>query len=263
MNMPAFESHFDLSPLDSPVSDPLVTVVVPIFNEQARIADSLYKIKDYLSEQSYRADLLVIDDGSHDLSIEIVKVVDIYGAEMKDQSNGTLLENTRNVGKGYSIARGLLVAQGEYIVFTDADLSTPIEALQSVLRKFDDGYDIVIGSRNLEASEITNRPLSRKITSKAFNFIARMLGLTQVSDSQCGFKAYKREAARAIAGRQKIVGFGFDVEHLHIARKLGYRIAEVPVRWCHDENSKLSLLRDSTKMFVDLIRIRWLHRNLS
>jgi len=242
--------------------DPLVTVVVPVFNEQERIAGSLYKIKDFLSEQSYTTSLLIIDDGSKDLSSEIIKFVDIYGAEMKNQPSGSLLENIKNVGKGYSIAKGLLVAKGDYIVFTDADLSTPIEAMESVLRKFDEGYDIVIGSRNLKASSVSNRPFSRQCASKAFNLITRVLGLTQVRDSQCGFKAYRRDIARVIADQQKTIGFGFDVEHLYIAKKLGYRIAEVPVQWRHDNNSTLSLFSDSFSMFFDLLRIRWVHRKL-
>lgn len=245
-----------------PVSDPLVTVVVPVFNEQERLAKSLYEIKDFLSEQDYAANLLVIDDGSKDLSSEIVRVVDIYGAEMKNQESGMLLENIKNAGKGYSIAKGLLVAQGEYIIFTDADLSTPIEAIDSVFEKFDEGYDVVIGSRNLKASRVSNRPFSRKLTSKAFNLITRLMGLTRVRDTQCGFKAYRQSAARVIADRQKTIGFGFDVEHLYIARKLGYRVAEIPVQWRHDNNSTLSLLNDSISMFVDLLRIRWVHRKL-
>lgn len=241
---------------------PSVTVVVPVFNEQDRIAESLYRIKDFLSEQSYETNLLVVDDGSCDLSSEIIKFVDIYGQEMKDQSSGMLLENIKNVGKGYSIAKGLLVAQGDYIIFTDADLSTPIESIDAVLQKFDEGFDVVIGSRNLKTSNVSNRPLSRKITSKAFNLITRLLGLTRVKDSQCGFKAYRRDVARVIANQQKTIGFGFDVEHLHIANKLGYRVAEVPVQWCHDNNSTLSLLNDSLSMFFDLLRIRWIHRKL-
>ncbi len=243
-------------------SDPMVTVVVPVFNEQERIAKSLYEIKDFLSQQSYSANLLIVDDGSNDMTSEIVKFVDIYGEEMKNQSKGMLLENIKNVGKGYSIAKGLLVAQGEYIIFTDADLSTPIEAINQVFDKFDDGYDIVIGSRNLKASSVSNRPLGRKITSKSFNLITRMMGLTKVKDSQCGFKAYRKSAARIIADQQKTIGFGFDVEHLYIANKLGYRVAEVPVNWRHDNNSTLSLLSDSFAMLVDLIRIRWVHRKL-
>jgi len=243
-------------------SYPLVTVVVPVYNEQERLAGTLYKIKDFLSEQHYSSNLLVIDDGSKDLSTEIIKFVDIYGAEMKEQSAGTLLENIKNAGKGYSIAKGLLVADGEYIIFTDADLSTPIEAMESVLEKFEEGYDIVIGSRNLKTSSVSNRPLGRKLTSKAFNLIARGMGLIKVKDSQCGFKAYRKSVARVIADQQKTIGFGFDVEHLHIAKKLGYRVAEVPVQWRHDENSTLSLLNDSISMLLDLLRIRWVHRKL-
>ncbi len=243
-------------------SKPSVTIVIPVYNEQERIAGSLYNIKDYLSLQSYQSDVLVIDDGSSDLSAEIIKFVDVYGKTIKSQNTGSLEENIKNVGKGYSIAKGLLLAQGDIIVFTDADTSTPITEIQKLLSKFDEGYDVVIGSRNLQESDVSGRSLLRMVLSRGFNTFARMLGLLHVKDSQCGFKAYRREVAREVASRQKTYGFCFDVEHLHIAMKLGYRIAEVPVVWKHDDGSTLSLLNDSISMGLDLMKIRWIHRKL-
>lgn len=239
-----------------------VTVVVPAFNEQERIAKTLYDIKDYLSQQSYSSDIITIDDGSHDLTSEIVRVVDIYSEEIKDQSSGQLEQNFKNIGKGYSIAKGLLIGKGDIIVFTDADASTPIQEIDKLIVQILDGHDVVIGSRNLPESEIINRPALRKLTSRLFNAVARAIGLIRVSDSQCGFKAYRREAARAIAQHQKTFGFCFDVEHIHTATKLGYSIGEAPVSWRHDERSTLSLINDSTTMFFDLLKIRWIHRKL-
>ncbi len=241
---------------------PSVTVVIPVFNEQERIASSLYEIKDFLSSQDFEADVLVIDDGSDDLTTEVVRVVDIYGAECKSQSTGGIEENVKNVGKGYSIAKGLLMAKGDIIVFSDADNATPISELTKLLEKFDDGYDMVIGSRNLENSSVQGRTAIRILLSRGFNFFARSLRLLNVKDSQCGFKAYRREVAREIALKQKTFGFCFDVEHLHIANKLGYKIAEVPVKWHHEEGSTLSLINDSFTMFLDLFRIRYIHRKL-
>ena len=241
---------------------PSVTVVIPVYNEQERIAASLYEIKDYLSTQDYESDILIIDDGSNDLTTEIVKFVDIYGAEIKSQTTGVLEENVKNVGKGYSIAKGLLMAQGDIIVFSDADSSTPISEIAKLLQKFDEGYDVVIGSRNLQKSVVSGRTPLRSLLSRGFNLAARGARLLNVKDSQCGFKAYRREVAREVASKQKTYGFCFDVEHLHIAAKLGYQIAEVPVEWKHEDGSTLSLLNDSFTMFIDLLRIRFIHRKL-
>jgi len=239
-----------------------VTIVIPAYNEQERIAKTLYGIKDYLSEQHYTSDIIVIDDGSQDLTCEVVRVVDIYSEEIKAQSSGELVQNIKNAGKGYSVAKGLLIAKGDVIVFTDADASTPINELGKLIAKINDGYDIVVGSRNLPDSQIENRPLLRGLTSRLFRIAARAIGLKYVSDSQCGFKAYRRDVARVIAQHQKTFGFCFDIEHIHTAKKLGYRIAEVPVTWRHDNQSTMSLLHDSLRMLVDLLKIRWIHRKL-
>jgi len=239
-----------------------VTIIVPAYNEQERIAETLYGIKDYLSQQSYSSDIITIDDGSHDLTSEIVRVVDIYSEEIKEQSAGELVQNFKNVGKGYSVAKGLLIAKGDIIVFTDADASTPINEIKKLINKIHAGNDVVIGTRNLPESRVENRPVLRSLTSKLFNKTARVIGLVSVSDSQCGFKAYRREAARAIAQHQKTFGYCFDVEHIYTAKKLGYSVAEVPVSWRHDTRSTLSLVSDSMKMFLDLLKIRWIHRNL-
>ena len=239
-----------------------ITVVIPVFNEQERIAKTLYNIKDYLATQAYSSDVLVIDDGSVDLTSEVIRVVDFYGEEVKAQSSGVLVHNSTNSGKGYSIAKGLLMAKGDIIVFTDADLSTPISELQKLIDKIDEGYDVVIGSRNLPASKVANRPFVRLLLSRCFNFIASGLGLLTVSDSQCGFKAYRQEAAQAVAQKQQTFGYCFDVEHIHTATRLGYRVTEVPVIWRHDDRSTVSLCTDSLFMFIDLLKIRWVHRNL-
>ena len=222
----------------------------------------MYEIKDYLSAQSYDSQILVIDDGSSDLTTEIVRFVDLYSEEIKSQKAGVLKENVKNVGKGYSIAKGLLIAESSVIVFTDADSSTPISEIFKLLDKISEGYDVAIGSRNLPGSVVLNRPWYRTALSYGFNFVARRLGLLTVRDSQCGFKAYRRDVAMEVANRQKTYGFCFDVEHLHIADRLGYKIAEVPVEWKHDSRSTLSPLRDSVLMFIDLLRIRVIHRKL-
>ena len=147
---------------------PSVTVIIPVYNEQERIAASLYEIKDYLSTQDYESDILIIDDGSSDLTTEIVKFVDIYGAEIKSQTTGVLEENIKNIGKGYSIAKGLLMAQGDIIVFSDADCSTPITEIAKLLQKIDEGYDVVVGSRNLHSSVVSGRTPLRTLLRHGF-----------------------------------------------------------------------------------------------
>ncbi len=241
---------------------PSVTVVVPVYNEQERIAASLYNIKAYLEHQPYPSSVLVVDDGSSDMTKEIVKFVDIYGAEFHSQNAGILEENLQNMGKGYSIARGLLKADADIIVFTDADCATPISEIDKLLGKIYDGYDVVIGSRHLKDSTVSGRGFVRSVMSRTFNFIARAARLLDVRDSQCGFKAYTRQAAREIAVRQKTYGFCFDVEHLHIAKKIGCRITEVAVDWKHDKRSTVSPICDSIAMLIQLLRIKVIHRNL-
>lgn len=241
---------------------PDISLIVPVYNEQERIAESLYQIKDYLENSDLTYEVLVIDDGSNDLTTEVVKFVDIYGAEVKSQPEGRLKQNNINQGKGYSIANGMLNSRGRVVVFTDADAATPITELPKLLEKIEQGFDVAIGTRKHALSKTSGRTPVRLFLSWGFNLVARLLGLVNVRDSQCGFKAYKREAAIKVAEHQQTNRFCFDVEQLYISSRLGYKIGEVPVIWNHSEGSSLSLLRDSIRMFVDLLRIRFVHRNL-
>ena len=239
-----------------------VSIIIPVYNEQERIAATMYSVKDYMESTSLRFEIVVKDDGSNDLTAEIVKFVDLYGSEIKSQQSGHLEENIKNIGKGYSIAKGMLRAKGSVVVFTDADCATPIYEISKLLNKLEEGFDVVIGSRNHAESKVEGRTSLRQILSKSFNFSARMLGLLTVRDSQCGFKAYRRDVAHEVAQLQKTHGFCFDVEHLYIAKKLGYKITEVPVEWSHQDGSTLSLFKDSLLMAGDLLKIRFIHRRL-
>ena len=239
---------------------PYLSIIIPAYNEQSRIADSLYKVKDYLAAQSYQSEIIVVDDGSRDLTTEVVKFIDIYGKETKEQDEGQLMENIKNVGKGFSIARGMIKASGDIVLFSDADLSTPIEEVEKLLPWFAQGYDVVIGSRKLAESEVEKKPWYRDAMSLLFNLAVQAISVPGIKDTQCGFKAYRREAAHNIALLQRIYGFGFDVEHLYIARKQGFKIKEVAVKWEHMDGSKVDPIKDSIRMFTDLLKIRWLHR---
>jgi dolichyl-phosphate beta-glucosyltransferase len=239
-----------------------LSVIIPAYNEEERIADSLYCVKDFLYTRPYHSEIIVVDDGSRDLTTEIVRFIDIYGEEIREQEAGSLMENVKNVGKGFSIARGILRARGEIILTSDTDLSTPIEEVEKLLPYFSQGYSVVVGSRNLPESEVEAKPLRRQFLSRIFNFCVQTLVIKGVSDTQCGFKAYRRDAAHRIAMLQRVYGFGYDVEHLYLAQKLGYAIKEVPVKWRHQEGSKVDPFKDSVKMLRDLVRIRLMHRSL-
>ncbi len=239
-----------------------LSVVIPAYNEQERIADTLYRVKDYLSEQQYRSEIIIVDDGSMDWTTEVVKTIDIYGEEMKNQKVSAIMENVKNVGKGFSVARGILKAQGTYILFSDADLSTPIEEIEKFLPVLESGCDVVIGSRRLQESEVEKKPFYRDLMSMIFNAVVGMFAISGIRDTQCGFKTFSRKAGHEIAKRQKLFGFSFDVEQLYLANKLGYCIKEIPVKWQHMEGSKVSPIKDALKMFADVMRIRLEHRNL-
>ncbi len=240
---------------------PDVSIIIPVYNEQERIAATLYTTKDYLESSNLSFEVVVVDDGSNDMTAEIVKFVDLYGNEVKSQQLGHLEENVKNIGKGYSIAKGMLKATGRVVVFTDADSATPIYELTKLLAKIEEGYDVVVGSRNHPESDVSGRSFLRNALSRGFNMLGRGLGVITVRDSQCGFKAYRCEVAHQVAELQQTYGFCFDVEHLYIAKRLGYRITEVPVQWSHQAGSTLSLFKDSMLMFLDLVRIRWIHRD--
>ncbi len=240
-----------------------LSVIIPAYNEQERIADSLYKVKDYLSKQNYRSEIIVVDDGSSDWTTEVVKTIDIYGKEIKEQDVSTIMENVKNVGKGFSVARGMLKAKGKFILFTDADLSTPIEEVEKLLPYLEEGYDVVIGSRRLSESEVEKKPFYRRIMSGLFSLVVNLFAVKGIKDTQCGFKAFRKEPGQRIAMLQKLYGFSFDVEQLYLARKLGYKIKEVPVKWKHAEGSKVSPIKDAIKMFFDVMKIRIIHWGLA
>jgi dolichyl-phosphate beta-glucosyltransferase len=242
--------------------DVFLSVIIPAFNEQERIADSMYAIKDYLSAQPYHSEIIVVDDGSHDMTLEVVRCIDIYGKEIKEQDESLLLENIKNVGKGFSVARGMLKARGQIVLFSDADLSTPIEEIEKLLPFFEQGFDVVIGSRHVANSEVERKPLLRRLMSNTFNILVRLIAIPDIYDTQCGFKAYTRPVAQQVAQLQKLHGFAFDIEHLYIAKKLGYRIKEVGVRWDHKDGSKVDVVRDSIKMVIDMLKIRSMHRQI-
>jgi dolichyl-phosphate beta-glucosyltransferase len=229
-----------------------LSIVIPAYNEENRITSTLQRIFGYLNRQAYEAEVLVVVDGSQDRTIDVLR-------ELTDSSpNLVVLENETNRGKGFSVRRGMLESQGQFVLFSDADLSTPIEEVERLLTHLRGGDDVAVASRALPEADIRVRqPWWRQFMGRTFNRLVQRLVLPGICDSQCGFKCFPREIAREIFSRQRIDRFGFDVEVLWIARHLGYRIAEVPVTWINDPVSNVHPVRDSFSMLVDLLRL-WL-----
>lgn len=232
-----------------------LSVIIPAYNEALRLGPSLEKITAYLRKQSYSSEVLVSDDGSSDETVHIAR-------QKLGNFPHRILEGQPNRGKGDAVQRGMLAAQGDYRLFSDADLSTPIEETGRMLEALSKGYDVVIGSRALSGSNVTvHQNFLRESMGRIFNGFARLLAFRDIQDSQCGFKAFTKAAAHDLFSRQKLPGFSFDVEIVYLAQRLGYKLLELPVTWTNSEQSRVRLLRDPLLMFADLLKIRWLHRH--
>ena len=231
---------------------PTYSIVIPAYNESARLGASLDSVFAYVHRQGWDAEVIVVNDGSRDNTADIVR------SHAEKEPMLRLVENPGNRGKGYSVRNGVLHAEGRIILFSDADLSSPIEEAPKLFEALNAGADIAIGSRWLRAETQTQRqPLHRQLFGRIFNLLLRLtLGL-QFADTQCGFKAFKRAAAQAIFPLQKIERWGFDPEILFLARKLGFKVQEVPVAWGHSGGTRINPLVDGAKMFQEMLRVRW------
>jgi glycosyltransferase involved in cell wall biosynthesis len=230
---------------------PMVSIVVPAYNEAQRIGESIKKIDAFVRASPLSFELIVVDDGSRD---------DTAATVSKSQTKGLrLVRNEQNHGKGYTVRQGVLAASGEYVLFTDADLSAPIEELNKLLDvALKDGADVVIGSRAVDRTFIEkHQSRFRELGGIIFNKMVRLLLGLKLHDTQCGFKLFHRQKSRRIFELQTTQGFGFDAELLFLAARNGLKIRETPVRWSHSEGSKVNPVRDGLRMFSDLVRIRW------
>lgn len=216
---------------------------------------TLQRVAEYFAAQPYTWSVTVVDDGSTDATLDSVRVT--AGSDPRFR----LLSYKPNAGKGRAVREGMLAAEGELLLFSDADLAAPIEELEKLLAAIEAGADVAIGSRPLRESRLEVRqPLYREALGRLFNMAVRLLALRELHDTQCGFKLFTSRAAKDIFSRCKLDGFGFDFEALMVARDLGYKIAEVPIRWSHQEGSKVRLLRDGPRMLMDLVRLRLMGR---
>ena len=236
-------------------------MVVPAYNEERRLPDTLRKITSFLQSKSYPAQIVVVDDGSLDSTALQVQ-------RLAEQNPMLRLLRNEHHGKAFTVRTGMLAADGHYILFTDADGATPIEETDKLLPHLIEGCDVVIASREGMGALRHGEPWFRHLMGRVFNFIVRTLAVPGIQDTQCGFKAFRQEAARDLfehmqlyrGGAVPVLGAmltGFDVEILFLARKWGYRIAEVPVQWFYGTDSKINPLKDSWRNLTDVLQVRW------
>lgn len=228
-----------------------LSVIIPAFNEEKRLPQTLKDINDYLIKQTYNSEIIVVSDGSTDRTCEIVENLK---SEIKNLS---LVCEKENRGKGYAVKLGMLRAKGKFRIFTDADNSTPLKEIEKFWPEFEKGFDIVIGSRDLKGAILDPpQPLIRRFVGEVFKYLRKIIvGLWEIQDSQCGFKCFRGETAERVFPKTTIEKFAFDPEILIIAKKMGYKIKEVPVYWKNDLNSKVKL-KSTIKMLIDLLKIR-------
>jgi glycosyltransferase involved in cell wall biosynthesis len=233
---------------------PAISIIIPAFEEEARLGDSIEKILSYVEIEKFSAELIVVDDGSGDRTAEVGK----SAAARYPALQTNVFRYEPNRGKGFAVKTGLLAANADIAVFSDADLSTPIDELPKLVRPIQTGeYDLTFGSRALDRSLIgLHQPWRREQGGKVFNLIVRTLTRLPFWDTQCGFKAFNMKKFRPLLDVMQIERFGFDVEFLYVANLHGLRLKEIPVRWNHDERTKVNVFRDSYRMFNEVRLIR-------
>ena len=246
----AVESPLSQSGLEP--AQPQYSIVVPAYNERGRIGGTLEKILEHLEQQKWNAEIVVVNDGSRDDTAAFV------GRFAAAHRQVRLIENPGNQGKGYAVRNGMMHARGKVLLFTDADLSSPISEAAKLFAALEQGADVAIGSRWLDPSlQFQRQSLKRQMMSRAYNLFIRTVLTFPYRDTQCGFKAFTRRAAAMIFPLQRIKRWGFDAELIYLAHHMKLRVAEVGVAWGHDEGSKLHPWRDGFYMGLDSLKIRW------
>ena len=231
---------------------PALSIVIPAYNEERRLGPSLDAVAAYLGRRGLDGEVLVVDDGSTDGTAALVR------ARQAGFPGLALLSLGSNQGKGAAVRAGVLAAGAPRILFTDADLSTPMDELPALEAALGQGAEIAVGSRALDRARVSvHQPFYREAGGRVFNAVVQLLSVPGIQDTQCGFRLFTAEAGRRLFAAQRVPRFGFDVELLYLARKAGYRIAEVPVRWVNSPESKVRPVRDGARAFLDLGLIRW------
>ncbi len=228
---------------------PFMSLVIPAYNEQARLPSTLVKLKAFLAKEPPHYEVLVVDDGSKDNTAAIVEEA------MADFPELRLLREQHR-GKGHAVRKGMLAARGRYAMFCDADFSMPVEETPHFPSAVSEAHQVAIGSREVKGARRIGEPPHRHLMGRVFNLLVRILTIPDLQDTQCGFKCFSQKAAQDIFKRQVIDGFGFDVEVLYLARKLGYGITEVPVSWYYSPSSRVDPIRDTLRMIGDVLQVR-------
>ncbi len=237
---------------DPPVSNEnelFLSIIVPAYNEERRLPESLPQIINFLRQQPYKAEIIVVDDGSVDRTADVVR-------QFQSTAPFLILHQVEHGGKGHAVKAGMLRARGEYLFLCDSDLSMPIDEVNKFLPPALECYDIAIASREIAGARRYNEPGYRHFMGRVFNLIVRLFAVRGIQDTQAGFKCFRREAAMQIFPLQTIKGWGFDVECLFIAQRRGLRIVEVPINWYYKERSQIRPLYDTWRMLIEVLRVR-------
>ena len=229
--------------------NPFLSIIIPAYNEQSRLPKTLEQVFHFLGKQSFKSEVIVVENGSTDRTFEVAQ-------KFAEQYKNLRVIHTEERGKGGAVQRGVREAEGEYVFICDADLSMPVEEISKFLPPALKDFDIAIGSREAPGAVRYNEPYYRHLTGRVFNMLIRLMVLPKLQDTQCGFKCLRAEVARDIFPFQTLTGWAFDVELLYIAHQHGYRILEIPIDWFFNADSKVRVLRDSWRMFIDLLVIR-------
>ncbi|TAE22342.1 MAG: glycosyltransferase family 2 protein [Candidatus Kapaibacterium sp.] len=233
-----------------------LSFIIPAYNEAARLGASLAKAREYFALANYDVEILVVNDGSKDATSEIVRTWEHQWSAVR------LVEQPQNAGKGAAVRRGMLEARGEFCIFSDADFSTPVQETARLLEQLRTSADVCIGSRGIDTSLVKkHQPKYREMLGKAVNMVVQSFFIAGITDTQCGFKGFRREAAQAIFSRAQLNGWMFDLEALYIASKLGFRIVEIPVEWFNDERTTVSFWH-SFQIVREFLAIKRLHKHL-
>lgn len=232
---------------------PELSIIVPAYNEESMIVNTLTHLRSYLAARPESYEIIVVDDGSQDATVALLQ-----DWQLHNQIDLHILVNQQNMGKGFSIQRGVSESRGKYIIFIDADLPYELAAIEGFLAALQNGYDLAIGSRVLPGSQVRGVPTLRFAAGQIFSWMVQGILFSGLPDTQCGFKSFKSAAAKEIFKRLTISGFGFDVELLYIARKLNYEIKPIAVQMIdYRRDSRVRILGDSFEMFANLFTVRW------
>jgi glycosyltransferase involved in cell wall biosynthesis len=228
---------------------PFLSIIIPAYNEALRLPASLKQVEDFVAAQSYPVEVIVVNNNSRDATPQIAREFALVHAYAR------ALDEPRQ-GKGAAVRTGMLAAQGEYLFMCDADFSMPIDEINKFLPPAVDAYDVAIASREAPGARRIGEPEYRHLMGRVFNFIVRTLAIPKVQDTQCGFKVFRRAAAREVLPLQTIDGWGFDVEILFIALRHGFKLIEIPITWYYRPQTKINPVQDSVNMFVEVMRVR-------